>query len=213
MIRELHRIIGEWKGEAALAEPQGPWNKLYFSEQFLDPRAKYIGPPETLNMSNEDLYGVKEIVEAAILLHDAYYDPFAPPGFNERMSADFVWPMDTGHSHTIERLVLATGRHLDDLDQDDNDRGHDFLARLINDIDLTPLAVDWGEFEYNSTQLFHEVDHKLTIEEFNAKRAEFFNTLLSCRKNIFYLEPLRYRYEQRARDNIAKALVTLERNS
>src|SRR5437763_11397770 len=127
-------------------------------------------------------------MQAAILFHDCIYDPERAD--NEQRSADVarnvLQKLHAG-PQLVERvceMILAT-RH-DHMPASDD-------ARLIVDIDLTPLGKPQEEFDENGRAIRREFAN-VDEENYGAGRAELLKRFLQ-RPQLYFTEVFRRRYE------------------
>jgi len=144
----------------------------------------------------------------AVVFHDAIYVPGAARGSNEAMSAQLLRVYGAGlPAPVLElaiRIVIDTADHLPRSE----------AARLVLDLDLLRLAAGDEQFERHSREVFAEqrplwpvADDAQAWSRFQRRRVAFFGRLLE-RPEIFCLPAFRLRYEQRARRNLLRAIVT-----
>jgi len=138
-----------------------------------------------------------DALEIAVWFHDAIFVPGKPD--NEALSAELYEELSTG-VHTDEfralvgRLIMATLHNQGSLD--DNDAGY------MVDIDLSSFGLPWEDFLSDSLHL-REESARLSDADYSRKQGEF-RSCLFARPRFFQTDFFRQRYEQQARDNLAK---------
>lgn len=138
-----------------------------------------------------------QAIELAIWFHDAVFEPGKCD--NERLSADLYLQLsaavhDAPTRALVERLIMATlhdGENLDDSD-----------ACYMVDIDLSSFGLPWPEFLRDSNNLRRE-NARLGDAEYYRKQTGF-QTCLLARERFFQTDFFAERYEQQARDNLAR---------
>jgi predicted metal-dependent HD superfamily phosphohydrolase len=157
-------------------------------------------------------------VLAAVLYHDAIYDPQAND--NEVRSADLaaVHLSDIGWSYarcrSVAALVLATAGHLlahdDSADDHDNDAGAAAVAvdtAQLLDADLAILGADPGAYLAYVNGVRAEYSH-VDDNQWRAGRTAVLQRFLD-RPRLFITEYMFSRYEHRARANIEAEVAGL----
>lgn len=192
MLRELNRILHE----VALPSAEGrEWATAYCQTEavagFNDGRLL-----EAIKYACDD-------VADAIVIHDAYYDPQAAWPNNEVLSAEIG--ERAGAGKTACDVALATAHHLGNLVNMGASRNN-FRSKLINDIDLMGFALPREIYMHQTELLYDEVAAFTPPDEWLRKRHKFLNDLLKARPEIYYLKPMRDRYEAKAQFNIAEDL-------
>ncbi len=151
----------------------------------------------------EHLATHREEIECALWFHDAIYDPRR--GDNERASADWACRVlraagvEDAAVRRIRRMILATGHGDAPVTSDE---------ALALDIDLSILGRRPEEFEEYQEQIRREFAW-VPASVYRSARASVLGAFLD-RERIFRTEPLRARYEARARANLATALRELD---
>lgn len=143
-------------------------------------------------------------IELALWFHDAYYDPKRHD--NEERSAQWAHdcvleaglPADV--ARRVRTLVMAT-RHEGEPQDDD--------ARLLVDVDLAILGADPQRFDESDEQIRAEYAH-VPEDEFRVGRRRVLNGFLA-RPRMYNTEYFHSAFEQRARDNLTRALARLAR--
>lgn len=141
-------------------------------------------------------------VELALWFHDAFYDPRRDD--NELLSAQWArasvlqagLPPDM--ADRVHGLVMAT-RH------DAASEGTD--AQLLVDIDLSILGADPVRFDESDRQIRDEYAH-VPDEEFRLGRSRILSGFLA-RPRLYSTEHFHAALEQRARENLQRALARL----
>ncbi len=147
----------------------------------------------------------------AILFHDAVYVPGAARGANETGSAQLLRVYAGGMSATLVdsacQTVLATSDHVPEAG----------ASRLVLDLDLMRLGVDYPAFDFYSRQVFAEQRALLPTADdehawfyFEACRVKFFKRLLG-RSHIYALPAFRDRFEDSARRNMERSIAEVRR--
>lgn len=141
-------------------------------------------------------------VLAAIYYHDAFYDSKRKD--NEERSAHLAKQrlMSCGYKSSfgedVFQIIMGT-KHAGGLT--------DPAAQLMADIDLAGFAVDSKSFHDNTRKIREEYAW-VPDEDFRKGRKEFFRSMLA-RPAIYYLEPFKYLFESRARENLEEGVVML----
>ncbi|MEM1426141.1 MAG: hypothetical protein AAGF75_06265 [Cyanobacteria bacterium P01_H01_bin.130] len=149
-------------------------------------------PPSTTNFHE---------IAIALWFHDAIYDPRRLD--NEQASAAWAGQFLSSQGvarPAIERiinLILATQTHRPPT-QD---------ARLMLDIDLAILGSDRPTYETYTHNIRREYNW-LSAANYRAGRAQFLQTYLA-RPTLFHTAPFQKRYENQARENMARELEGL----
>lgn len=151
-----------------------------------------------------DLAGDPIVAEAALWMHDAFYDTHCST--NEEGSA--CWAVEffkeAGIAFDFEKLIgliLMTKHH-----QPSNDRD----ALIVSDCDLAILGRDmevFDEYERNIRREYEWVPEKIYRE----RRANLLEKFLE-RPEIYYTQLFHEKYETQARVNIARSVGLLKSN-
>ena len=146
----------------------------------------------------------RDRVEAALWFHDAVYDPRA--GDNEARSAawarEALGAIGVGRDavEEVARLVLAT-RHADPP----SDAG----AALVTDVDLSILGRDPATYDEFERRIRLEYDW-VPEQTFRRERSRILVGFLR-RRPLYQTRRFRARYEDTARENLARTVARLER--
>lgn len=147
-------------------------------------------------------------VEAAILFHDAIYDPRASD--NERRSAELADRVLAGHISDASRaravrLIDATARHAipDDLPEDEIED----MARFL-DLDLSILGAPAQDFDAYEAGVRHEYAH-IPAAVFAQGRAAILRRFLE-RDRLYLSDWGLERFEAAARANLRRSINALE---
>ena len=141
-------------------------------------------------------------VELAIWFHDAVYRPFSSS--NEKDSADWAKEFlvqnkfDDKGLEWVYQLIMATQHQGAVIENDE---------KLIVDIDLTILGAPshvYDQFEQNVRKEYWLVPSLIYCK----KRKQLLQGFLD-QGSIYYLDYFKNKYEQNARDNIARAISVL----
>jgi predicted metal-dependent HD superfamily phosphohydrolase len=149
-----------------------------------------------------DLAPHPERVRLAAWMHDAVYDPRALGDANERDSAEFAAGLlatlgvPEEVAAEVARLVGLTAGHATDSGDPDGE--------LLCDADLAILAGDEQAYEVYVAAIRAEYAH-VPDDAFRDGRAQVLKALLEL-PSIYRLEPLRSRWEARARANLEREL-------
>ena len=141
----------------------------------------------------------------ALIFHDAVHDTVRDDGLNVLESAELAAEgarragLPPSFADAVRKLVKATTHSDDELWTADE--------RLIADIDLVVLAWPWELFCEYGERIRREYGWALD-DECREGRAAFFEKMLG-RPVVYLTEPLRRRYEERARANMARGLQVL----
>ncbi|MCP4769498.1 MAG: hypothetical protein GY875_24985 [Gammaproteobacteria bacterium] len=153
----------------------------------------------------ESLSAVPDALEIAIWMHDAILEPGRRD--NEALSAELYLQLSAdAHSDDIRRLVsrlimatLHDGNSLEDAD-----------SIYMVDIDLSSFGLSWDGFLRDSQNIRAESPH-LSDTDYQLNQTGFQRMLLA--RPRFFLSDFFYeRYEQQARNNLARYFEYL-RNS
>lgn len=142
-------------------------------------------------------------VELALWFHDAIYAPYSSR--NEAKSAELArvaatrLGLDSALISAVERMILATRLH---------ERDENLDEQLLLDCDLSILGQNALSFARYQRDVRRE--YKRLPDWYYRRRRRAFLAGILARKAIFQTPPFRDRYEQRARDNLARALGDLE---
>lgn len=154
-----------------------------------------------------------------IWFHDAYYDPYAPPAFNEVMSATLFadWatslPSEIGRDSRPQPAIDGIPEICDGIrasafhTRDQKDLSPNIA--LFLDIDLHELGADVSIFDHNSKNILLEYSRTPHRDKLLG-RASFFDAMLS-REQLFYTRHMRDKYELSARKNMADDLDRINR--
>ncbi|GIM93550.1 HD domain-containing protein [Paractinoplanes toevensis] len=154
----------------------------------------------------EDFAGLAphpERVRLAAWMHDAVYDPRALGDANERDSAEFAAGLlatlgvPAQVADEVARLVGLTAGHATGADDPDGE--------LLCDADLAILAGDDEAYAAYTAAIRREYAH-VPDAAFKDGRAQVLKALLEL-PTIYRLEPLRERWEERARRNLERELA------
>ena len=141
-------------------------------------------------------------IELAIWFHDVVYDPKA--GDNEEKSAALAnlclaeAGSNTALAAVVTNLIIATKTHAAEADPD---------AGLMVDVDLSIFGQRKERFFEYEEQIRREYAW-VPEPVFNSKRVEILRGFLH-RKNIYWTEWFRTRYEQQARENLQRSIAKL----
>jgi predicted metal-dependent HD superfamily phosphohydrolase len=141
---------------------------------------------------------------AAILFHDAIYDPRSSD--NERRSADLMITQMTGKLspdalRRIEALIMATAGHV--LPEGDDDLRKD--AALFLDIDLSILGASPEKFAVYDTAIRTEYRH-VPEDAYRQGRRAVLKTFLD-RDRLYLTDVFSARFDTQARINLAAAIA------
>lgn len=174
---------------AAWSEPQ----RAYHTLQHLE---------ECLSLLDSSRCTQPAIVEMALWLHDAVYDPKA--GDNEERSADLAVEavsalrLSDSLVQNIRRLIILTKTHQAGDGVDDG---------LLIDIDLAILGQSVERFDQYEEQIRFEYSW-VPDEVYREKRVEVLRGFVS-RDQIFVTDQMRERFERAARENLARIITRL----
>jgi predicted metal-dependent HD superfamily phosphohydrolase len=138
-----------------------------------------------------------DALEIAVWFHDVIFEPGKSD--NEALSAELYEELSEGvHADEfralVGRLIMATLHNERSLD--DSDAGY------MVDIYLSSFGLPWEDFLRDSRRL-REESVQLDDAEYHRKQGEFRSCLLA-RPHFYQTDFFRQRYEQQARDNLAK---------
>ena len=146
-----------------------------------------------------------DTVESAIWLHDIVYEPGRTD--NEQRSADvaveLLGRLGTSRAFrgAVQRMILATRYEASAPPPRDND------TRVLLDIDLSIFGRPPDVFDAYDRAIREEFAH---VDEaaYRAARRRVLQNFLD-RPRIYLTDPLRDRFEQRARENLRRAIERL----
>jgi len=144
-----------------------------------------------------------DAVEAAIWFHDWVYDPMRDD--NEQRSAEQAMEAITeagappALAYLVGRYVLETTHDTPPIDQD---------AQILVDIDLSILGKPQAEYDHYERMIRREYTH-VPESRYRTARAGILRKFLA-RPRIYHNAHFITRYEQPARDNLARAIAKLE---
>ena len=183
----IHRRLLE-----AYAEPQRYYHTLEHIEHCLQ-----------MFDACRDRLEVPDAIELAIWFHDAIYEPGQPD--NELRSA--VWyrelARETQPEGLVERvygLIMATLHNGFALEHED--------VNYMVDIDLSSFGLEWEDFLRDSNNLRRENSHLSDADYY--RNQGFFQTRLLERPRFFLTDFFFERYENRARENLARYFALIE---
>ena len=140
----------------------------------------------------------REILSEAIWWHDVVYDPSRPD--NEELSAQLaVRHVRAGISSEVGRLIRLTRTH--DVQADDR------LGAILISIDLSILGAEPAHYDAYAAAIRQEFIH-VSDADFRAGRAAVLRRF-AARPVIYPDAGFAARYDQRARDNLARELASL----
>ena len=138
---------------------------------------------------------------SAIWFHDCYYDSYAPPGFNEAMSAQIMmndyrangaWSGYHANIHAAVETIKCTAKHLEDQTFDNR---HRHVTAVMLDLDIAGFADDGLHQAVTNRNIAAEYSPLTSDSVYEAGRRAFLTKLMS-RKKLYYtpyfehLEPL-----------------------
>lgn len=145
------------------------------------------------------------ILTTAIWYHDAVYDPRAGSGVNERESADLLY-FSAEHVpiHQVADLILASWNHKIPDDEPEETR---LLLAYFLDIDLAILGQSESDYDDYARKI--RAEYAFVPEEIyrEGRRRVLLN--FASRERIYFSEHFRVKYEERARRNLSRELVSL----
>lgn len=160
----------------------------------------------------DELQLIKDDVREAIWWHDVWYSIWDAPGVNESESNYLfnAFVDNGGITHItresrkrIEAAILATANHLEDLELGPED----IVTKVMLDVDLAAFGADYSLVKYNGERITKEYEptgaSRLKLLE---GRVAFLEKL-EKRKNIYYTDFFREKYELNARKNIIMSIV------
>ena len=139
-------------------------------------------------------------LEAVAWLHDAYYDPLAAPGVNERRSADLLAsPLGAAFTPAglalAKKTILATAHHLEDQ------QGVPFLVGLFLDMDMGNLSDNLAIFCEQSVRVSQELIEAGVPRDMVQRGQSMFAERMLARQKIYYTPHFQAR-EKDARANL-----------
>jgi predicted metal-dependent HD superfamily phosphohydrolase len=142
-------------------------------------------------------------MEAVIWLHDAYHDPKAPHGQNERRSADLLNGM-LGEAFTDQGRALARAAIEASAHHFQDQSGLHPLVEILLDIDMGGLGGNSESFSRHTRRVSEEYQRVGTSDEDIAKGHEKFAKAMLARRRIYYSDKMHEQYEECARANLAR---------
>lgn len=151
----------------------------------------------------------KFLIELIIWFHDVVYavGVDVKHGENERHSMDrFLESLEAKNlsdsdQYNIANAIVLSSMHTVDL------AGLSYEQKLFLDIDLHSMGKSYDVFEENGINIRKEYSF-VPEDVFIFHRKKFFDKLLE-RENIFYIPEMRFRYEERTRENIDRWLRSI----
>ena len=142
-------------------------------------------------------------IAIALWFHDAYYDPQRTD--NEARSAQLA--LQEAHAagipqeaaQRIHDMIMATVEH---------DVQADPVVQLLVDIDLSIFGTEQARFDESDVQVRREYAH-VPEADWRVGRRRVLQGFLD-RERLFGTEHFHSRFEQRARENIARSLARLD---
>lgn len=206
-------------GKHYIANKQYFVNRVYsvfsglYAPEFID---FLIGCYETAGRSYHSLYHIiqslKELdsvksllseplnAEAAILFHDAIYDPVSSTNeYHSSLEFDRRFSCRSVNKKKVMEMILATKHDVYFKDSD---------TQFVMDIDLLRLGKPYRIFSYYSDlirkeySMFNDGDYALG-------RVAFIRSLL-CRPSIYSTMEYKTKYEEQARKNLERSIKELE---
>ena len=189
-----------WRELGELAGDEGLFNRVVAA--YSEPHRHY----HTLQHLRECLTLFDEVralaerpaeVEMALWFHDGVYDVHRQD--NEERSAEWAREVlpDRDAGARVHALVMATKGH--------EARGVD--GKLLVDVDLAILGASPERFEESSLQIRQEYAH-VPEEEYRSRRSAILKGFLD-RPVIYGTPMMRERFEEQARGNISRAILSL----
>ena len=140
----------------------------------------------------------REVLSEAIWWHDAVYDPSRPD--NEELSAELAERhVRADLSREVGRLIRLTKSH--DVAADDR------LGAILISIDLSILGAEPARYDAYAAAIRQEFIH-VSDADYRAGRAAVLRRF-AARRVIYPNAGFAARYDQRARDNLARELASL----
>jgi predicted metal-dependent HD superfamily phosphohydrolase len=160
-----------------------------------------------------------EALLIAIYFHDAIYNPEAQmvsKGYSEHYSNQLMFGYATEFSRSIhnidlkteftetillaEKLITATANH--------GEEHETFLEKLMCDIDLSSLALDWHDFDKNTQNVVMEYAAFRPMDKIVEGNAKFLKTLIDKGTPIFQTE-WGMQFEAKAQWNIKHRIANV----
>ncbi len=144
-------------------------------------------------------------IEFSIWYHDVIYDTHSKT--NEEDSSNLAYKvciennLAKNFSKKISKLILFTKHNLEPKDGD---------TKILLDIDLSRLGKPFEEFNKDSENIRKEYSWVLE-KEYKEDRIKVLKSFLE-RKNIYYNNFFREKYESQARQNLEKSIEILSSN-
>jgi predicted metal-dependent HD superfamily phosphohydrolase len=138
----------------------------------------------------------------AIWYHDAIYDPTMKDNeekSNQLFLAHHAGTLIKDYTVRVSNIIIDTKYH----------RSDDHESQVILDLDLCGFGYDYDTFKYTTSLIRKEYNH-LPEEVWVANRKLFLESMLN-RNYIFHTNWGRDYYEIKARKNIEKELLTLDK--
>lgn len=160
-----------------------------------------------------------DALENAIWYHDIIYNPYNPPGENERQSAlafisykAKILTVYESYSndllYNVRDAIIATGYHTTGHPQIKNDDNYSNIIELMMDIDLSGLGKSSPIFYRNSINIIREYYNTPLIDIMKG-RLNFLKTI-NLRPTFYYTEYFNDLYHTKSKDNVIKEIQLLE---
>lgn len=147
-----------------------------------------------------------QVVTYAIVFHDAIYDPKASD--NEQRSAALLveseTPLSAENQAVTKRIIEATDGHQLPSDLSGSDLSD--CAHFL-DMDLGILGASAERFDHYEEQIRFEYSH-VAPEDYRKGRARVL-THFADRKDLYFTDWGRARFEDKARSNLERSLARL----
>lgn len=138
-------------------------------------------------------------VELALLMHDIKYDTVDYKVDNESESAALA-VKKFPNVRNLKRLILVTDHKTPPIENDE---------KYIVDIDLASLGYSQRIFDYNNKLIRQEYSH-ISDGDYNYGRKTLLQIILD-RRQIYHTPEFFDLYENKARENLSRAIVDLSR--
>jgi predicted metal-dependent HD superfamily phosphohydrolase len=172
------------------------------------------------NSADANDWFAQRMLTWAIWYHDVIYNPYAPAGLNEQMSAELfiteqkkrglrIKDFDSWE-HRTRSLIQVTAEHLINHTAFQPPKHKNALmGALMLDIDLAGFGHPYSTYVRNSINVQKEYYRTLPLD-FLKGRHKFLTTLTTSRSSLYYTDFFRNKYHERALMNITEDLLWLE---
>lgn len=154
------------------------------------------------------------ILTYSIWYHDAVYNPYNPPGLNEKQSASLFANyhaesyVGTSNREMVESVILSTTLHIRTLEFYDDNPLLDIATKIMLDIDLAGFGKPRHIFNKNSRNIIDEY-YNSNILECLQGRLKFLKKL-NERESFYYTDYFKDLYHTNSKNNVEEDISLLE---